>query len=720
MSTEIKPGFEQKLRFGVFEADLSTGELRRAGVKVRIQSKPFQVLACLLEHPGEMVSREELQKRLWHGGTNVDFDHGLGIAVNKLRDALGDAAENPVFVETLARRGFRFLAPVHAVSAANVLPADQEQPAAAPLSAAARVQHSSWIWKASAALGLATLGSLVTSLLIPHAYKAYQVEQITTSGNVLSNSIELHEFSVAAVDGPRIYFVSQENGNDNLSEALLANGETSRLSLPDNLVNPHLLALSPDGSTLLVREYATTSLDEPLWLVQTLGGNAHKVPGILAHDGVWMPDGRELLIARGTELDVMQPDGAGLHRVATLPNPAFWMRWSPNKRRLRYTVWNQKTRTTSLWEMSAGFTHQHPILAGWSQPSSECCGSWTADGSFYVFQSLQSGHSEIWELRELPWLLHDWAPEQVTNGPLDSSSPVASGSEDTTYYLGVNPQIQLVESTPDQKDFTFFNNELRTAAFVKYSRDGNWVAWLNAADGSLWRSRADGKERVLLVHPPMRVFNMEWSPNNQQLALMAIEPGGPWRIYLVSSEGGALVRLYEDNHQQADPTWTPDGKKIVFGGLGERMSSDQEQSAIYEFDLASHKVEKIPGSENLFSPRLSPDGSSILAMASDQTRIVVYDGRSGHWKSLVQMNVGDPTWSSNGREIYFQNYELARRPIYKVELATGKLSEVASMAMLHSVPASDFRLISLAPNDRILASIRTSTVNVYSIHLDRR
>jgi len=110
------PSFTVKIvRFGVFEADLVSGELRKNGVRVRLQEQPFQVLAALLENAGEMVTREDLRQRLWPSDTFVDFDHSLNTAVNKLREALGDTASNPRFVQTVARRGYRFIAPVAVV-----------------------------------------------------------------------------------------------------------------------------------------------------------------------------------------------------------------------------------------------------------------------------------------------------------------------------------------------------------------------------------------------------------------------------------------------------------------------------------------------------------------------------------------------------------------------------------------------------------------------------
>src|SRR6266403_1899126 len=106
------PNGNQRVQFGIFEVDMKAGELRRNGTRVRLQEQPFQILTILLEHSGEVVTREELRGRLWPADTYVDFDHSLNAAVRRLRDALGDSAEHPRFVETVARRGYRFVGPV--------------------------------------------------------------------------------------------------------------------------------------------------------------------------------------------------------------------------------------------------------------------------------------------------------------------------------------------------------------------------------------------------------------------------------------------------------------------------------------------------------------------------------------------------------------------------------------------------------------------------------
>jgi DNA-binding winged helix-turn-helix (wHTH) protein len=100
-----------RVRFGAFEVDLRSGELHKLGIKIKLHDQPFQILAMLLEHPGELVTREQFQQKLWPANTFVDFDVGLNSAIKRLRDALGDSAEHPRFVETLPRRGYRFIAP---------------------------------------------------------------------------------------------------------------------------------------------------------------------------------------------------------------------------------------------------------------------------------------------------------------------------------------------------------------------------------------------------------------------------------------------------------------------------------------------------------------------------------------------------------------------------------------------------------------------------------
>ena len=142
------------IRFGVFEADLRSGELRRQGVKIRLQEQPFQALALLLERPGHVVTREELRSRLWPADTFVDFDRGLNKAINKLRDALGDSAESPRFIETLPQRGYRFIAPVE-LSGTGILPVPGQG------SQPRRASWRRWLLALTASVGIAAASLLL-------------------------------------------------------------------------------------------------------------------------------------------------------------------------------------------------------------------------------------------------------------------------------------------------------------------------------------------------------------------------------------------------------------------------------------------------------------------------------------------------------------------------------------------------------------------------------
>src|SRR6202453_572542 len=117
-----------RYRFGVFEANAETGELRRQGIRVKLNTQPFQMLMLLLDRPGELLTREDIARELWPEGTFVDFEHGVNSAVTRIREALGDTAGNPRFVETLARRGYRFVAPVEQIIRNEDVSAPEPEP----------------------------------------------------------------------------------------------------------------------------------------------------------------------------------------------------------------------------------------------------------------------------------------------------------------------------------------------------------------------------------------------------------------------------------------------------------------------------------------------------------------------------------------------------------------------------------------------------------------
>lgn len=740
METAVPP--RSKVSFGVFEADLGSGELRKSGVRVRIQGQPFRLLALLLEHPGEVVSRERIQERLWGDRTNVDFDHSLGTAVNKLREALGDSAENPIFVETLARVGYRFIAPVRAEPAPTAELPDASQPRETnslgltvtaeslferTLPAAARkpLLLRRVPVPAAVSAGVVVLCALLGWVLLHASAPAPpRIVQLTSSGRVMSNLADIESLSSIASDGTRIYFSQVAEGKPILSQTLIANGEIGAVGVPSEIESPMISAISPDGSQLLVRNHLVPESEQLLWIVPTLGGDARRVGNVLAHDATWMPDGQHILYAVGHDLYVIKEDGTDNQKFASVPGRAFWLRWSPRRSTLRFTILDSANRSASLWELSASGKDLHRLLPGWTVPPNECCGSWTADGTRYVFQSTHGGGSNIWELRDRSWLPWTWiastyVPRPITNGPLDFAAPVTSREGHGIFFVGSNSRWEVRAFSPASRQFVPLQSNLASKSLVEYSPDGNWVAWLNASDGSLWKSRADGTERLQLMGPPFHIFMMRWSPGNDRLAVMAQRSGSPWKLYLVDAAGGGVQQVMDEEREEADPDWSADASSLVFGRVPDIMGGGKMPKAIYTVDLRTKQVTEVPGSSGLFSPRLSPDGRYIAAIRADQRALMVFDRSNGRWMRLAEHGVGDPAWSHDSRTIFFQDFVEAGKPIYRVGVSDAhRLERVATLEDVRAADVLDYRLIGLTPNDMPLVTAQTSVVNLYSMSLD--
>jgi DNA-binding winged helix-turn-helix (wHTH) protein len=276
-----------RVRFGVFEADLKSGELYRSGIRVRLQAQPFRVLTFLLENAGEVVSRDQLQHYLWGSDTVIDFEHSLGTAINKIRDALGDSAENPRFIETLAKRGYRFIAPVSFEQPSEPLPiANAALPQAPELTADAQIGSTrrrsvtSGLLFAICAVCVIALAAIAFRFFDRDDQLPLQISRVTSSGRISPGDAFLENLPGIATDGTRLYFPELENGRMRLAQGLIADGEATNLTLPDEIVAPLLGDISPDGSKLIIRNHISAEAEQTLWIVPTLGGAARQIPGL--------------------------------------------------------------------------------------------------------------------------------------------------------------------------------------------------------------------------------------------------------------------------------------------------------------------------------------------------------------------------------------------------------------------------------------------------------
>jgi Tol biopolymer transport system component/DNA-binding winged helix-turn-helix (wHTH) protein len=728
------------ISFGIFEIDPEAGEIRKAGVRVRLQVQPFRVLVALLSKAGEVVTREQLQHEIWGDNTTVDFERGIASAINKIRDALGDSADNPVFIETLSKRGYRFIAPV--VVSAHPLPVHEAAvsdrvppiplPPGPPTSAFAeaaavppaplpdlstgpanerRIPSRRFIWVFAAVVPvlLITLFALYElPLRFPAPGRPPRLRQIATSGIIYNGPPDDENHVTLATDGARIYTSFLVQGRAELSSMNIAGTELQPVSLPEELGTVSLADISPDGLRLIVKGQSSRGSEQPLWIVPTSGGSALRVGAVLAHDATFMPGGAAVLFASGDTLGVVSLDAGTETPYATLPGRAFWPRWSPDGTTLRFTLLDPISHSSSLWEIDAVSRRPHrlsfPDLAG----ASVCCGSWTANGKSYVFEATDEDEHNIWiaGAGAHPRL------EELTNGPFNFVSPLPARDQDTVYFAGIEQPSG--DRVYDAKIHQFVPAAafLGDAGKVSYSRDGRWVAWTDS-QGNLWRARSsDGMDRLTLTEN-LEVFLAQWSPDGQQLLLMARKPGSTWQIYKVSAAGGEVHLLLADQRNLADPDWSPDGKTIVFGRQAELMGKETGPNLIQTLDLNTRKVQSLPGSENLFSPRWSPDGRWILALSLDQTRLLLYDVKQRTWRQLFKGGVADPVWSGDSRAIFFHSAGVG---IMRVALTgAAKLLTDPSKAGLRS---DNYRFSGVTPAGAPIVEPGIGTGKLYAVRLD--
>ncbi len=520
-------------------------------------------------------------------------------------------------------------------------------------------------------------------------------------------------------DGSRLYFNEGANGSWGIAQVSALGGET--LPFSTSISTPILLSMAPNRSELLVQSLTSNAVLTSLWAVPILGGTPRRIGDLRANDGAFSPDGQHMVYIVSSDIYQANLDGTGSRKLVTVSGVAFYPRFSPDGSILRFTVLDSKTNSVSIWEIRSDGTGLHPILPDWNKPHNELCGSWTPDGRYYIFEAVRggTGNSNLWALREKGGLLEGPSrePIQLTSGPFDFHMAVPDPNGHQLYVIGVQQRGELVRYDAKSQQFQPFLSAIG-ADQLDFSADGKWVTYTLYPEGSLWRSKLDGSERLQLTFPPAQAIAPRWSPDGKRIAFSIKVAGKPINIYSLSVDGGAPEQLTTGGQVDINPSWSADGESLAFG---EDPSSEGRSSTlgIKILNLKTRQVSIVPGSEGLWRPTFSPDGRHIAALAADSQAITLFDVATRKWTELARTAVNSPTWSRDGQYIFFDSYPTRDAAIFRLRINDHKLERVTNLEGLRRAESSVFSWpwMSLTADDSPILLRDNGTQEIYALDL---
>lgn len=600
------------VRFGVYEVDPRAGELRRNGIKVKIQEQPYQVLSLLLERPGEVITREELKRRLWPADTFVDFDHSLNAAIKRLRDVLRDSADNPRFVETLARRGYRFLAPVTGSLPSGVSPA-LPVPHMAPRSR----NRARWI------AAIVVLAGACISVGFHIGNRAARAE-VPREVRLTANSPDVPVYRAAISPDARLLAYTDPRG---LFLREIAREDSHQLWLPPGL-KPSVVSWFPDGSHLLVGGIQADETPS-IWNVSILGGPSHKISDE-TDSGTVSPDGTRIAALRGngklnsSELWLMNADGSQPRKLLDIAGYSNSLTWSPSGTRLAYmkaSYWpgyKEEVQIETI-DLATGKTN--------TAFSDDRIGGglvWSRDGRLFFGRVDQDSNikSDIWSLRV----------DERTGEARGNIGRLTSGPD-----WKPRPEVSA-----DGKQMVFLRNNIAPTVYL---------AQVDPKTKSL-----DQLERLTLDESVSRPY--EWTPDGTALLYIS-NRDGEFHIFR-QRLGAASPELLVDGHDNPNiMRLNPDGTRILYmseaSRAGRTGASPVEHTA--GFDSEKVRVMSAPVSGGVGKFVLEADGMNNFQCArapstfclfsrftKDALAFVQFDSATGEMKDLFQTN--DSGWQS--------------------------------------------------------------------------
>lgn len=525
---------ENAVRFGQFELDLRTRQLTRNGAKIRLSQQPIQVLSLLLESPGEVVTREEFRRRLWPSDVFVDFDHGLNKSIQKLRDALGDSADSPRYIETIPRIGYRFISLANETRGSVDLLSQSEifQPATAPPlppgGRIARNRRARWV--------LLAISAAVCVVLVFGSMALYRLRH-----PMPEQYMQLTDFTDSAVapvlspDGHMLAFIRGGNSfltADQIYVKMLPNGEARRVT--DDSRSKYGLAFSPDGS-----EIAYTVLESPgpafnTYEVSALGGE----PQLLLKNAaglMWLDPQRLLFsqIRSGFHLGVVTATvtRAGLRDVyfpAHERGMAHYSSPSPDRRWALVVEMNGNGDWGPCQLVSLeGQSPARPV-----GPEGACTSAgWSPDGSWMYFTAWVEGQDHIWRQR-----FPRGNPEQITFGPTEEDGvAVEPNGQALITSVGVHESAVWIHNEHGDRPLSSEGEVLGWPTPPIFSPDASVLYYLlrrsESSGAELWHTMVDsGKSEAVFTGVSIGEFDL--SPDGKQVVYTTAAPHGTTQLWV--------------------------------------------------------------------------------------------------------------------------------------------------------------------------------------------
>ena len=722
-----------RVRFGLFEVDFATGTVTRQGVRVKLQEQPFRILSLLLLQYGEVVSREQLRQALWPQGTHVNFEGSLNAALKKLRAALQDDAENPRFIETVPRQGYRFLAPVHVINgnALSVSPGQIGTPENGEKSIEVRlrmhpefspelVPESDWDrqraertqrWFDTMLLTVAILFGSWFLFFIVYPVPRPSVQRMTR----IANAGRIDEWGGIVSDGTRIFFLEHDAGRWKLMQTSVEGGNAEVMAAP--FENTRLFGISPDHSQFLIGQFTRRDDEMPLWLWPVQGGEPRRLGQATGHDPAWSPDGTQIVFVRGQDLYSVHRDGTQVRLLAHIDGNLHAPAWSPDGENIRFTVDQGEYGTQSIWQVTADGNGAYPLLPSGTQPSNQSTGNWTADGRYFLFSGCEQYECSLWAMRDAwSWFRRSHhAPFSLTSGPddLHVAIPTQTGSRIFAFSFRSRRELEKIDPRT-MRTSTLSLDTLAQEASV--SLDGQKVVYSNRPDGSLWRGNTDGSQRLRLTSSPLGGLFPRWSPKGEQILFTGIRNDQPRQIYLLSSDGGAMRPVLPKGWEGANADWSPDGYRIV---VAMRNPKIHPHYALFTLEPTTAVWKELPDSKDFNEPRWSPDGRYIAALDSSNHHVVVFDVQRGKWAPIASGGFLEaPYWSADSTSIYFQDQLDDQESIFRADVATRQVQTVLGFGEILRVSASHCFFSGFGSDGSIYVVLERGLTDIYALDLD--